>query len=147
MVKIICLLISLDVSSLTLQTEDVVVNLQENNSIVLNCTYHKDTNEHIPQGNIRWQKQIEGTFQDIAGFSHSGGLEPFISKDMQSLYKHRTDLIAPNTTLAAVMIIKDPDCHDKGIYRCYIKYLLENEDKIQTSGAFVEFSGKYIIFF
>lgn len=100
----------LDVFSLTLQTKDVVTISQEDNSIVLNCTYHKDAKEAISDRDIRWQKQIGDKFKDIAVFSPPIGPSPFVVKEMQPFYDNRTELIAPNSTLAAVLIIKDRSC-------------------------------------
>lgn len=131
-----------NVFSLTLQTKDVVTISQEDNSIVLNCTYHKESNEEISNRNIRWQKQIGDKFKDIAMFSLPGGPSPVVVKEMQPLYDNRTELIAPNSTLAAVLIIKNPVCSDEGIYQCKIVYFSDDSEKNQTSSSVVELEGK-----
>lgn len=100
-----------------MHTDDVAVS-QEDNSIILNCTYHKDSMEKISDRDIRWQKRIEGEFQDLAVFSPPGGIEPFLKSEKKPLYKNRTELIAPNISLVAVMVIRNPVCSDEGIYRC-----------------------------
>lgn len=127
-----------------MQTKDVVTVLQEDDSVILNCTYHKESTEDITSRNIRWQKEIENAFKDIAMFSQPGDKIPFIEKDMQPAYSNRTTLIAPNTSLSAVVIIKDPVCGDGGTYRCWIEYYSDNSEKIQTSRTVVEFDCKYI---
>lgn len=142
---VLILYFNLDVSSLTMHTEDVVAILQEDNSIVLNCTFHKDAKEDIAKRNIGWQKQINGGFEDIALFSPPGKQEPFIVKEKHPLYNNRTILVAPNTSMAAVMIIKDPDCSDEGIYRCWIKYFSDSSVKTKTSKTIVGFVGKYVL--
>lgn len=130
-----------------LQTEDVDINLQENNSIILNCTFQKDEKDFIFDGGIRWQKQIGGTYKNIARFSPPGSaLKPFTDIDMQPLYNSRTELIAPNTSLAAVMIIKDPVCSDEGTYRCLIEYIYDSSTEEQTSSSVVSFNGKFELF-
>lgn len=103
--------------------------------------------DHISDGNIRWQKQIGGIFTDIALFSPPGGLKPFIGGDMEPLYNNRTELIAPNTSLAAVMIIKNPICSDGGIYQCRIEYFNDTVPKVETSSSVVSFNGKFVGFF
>lgn len=126
-----------------METEDVVINLQEDNSFTLNCTY-KTSTEIILYGGIIWQKQINGTFKDIAFFSHAGGKPPFFEKEMETLYENRTELIGPNTSLSAVMIIKDPVCTDEGTYNCLIRYFYENSLKANTTPSLVVFNCKYI---
>lgn len=79
----------LGVYLLTLKTKDVI--FPESNSIILNCTYYKDNIEHIIDTHIRWQKLVGGEFKDIAVFSPPGGLEPFITKDMQQ-YIQQSDI-------------------------------------------------------
>lgn len=128
-----------------LQTDDVVANLQENNNIILNCTYEKDIKDHIGDNYIRWQKQIGGIFKDIAIFSPPGGLKPFIQKEMGPLYNNRTELIAPNTSLAAVLIIKNPFCSDGGIYQCRVEYFYDTLPKEETSSSVVSFNGKFVL--
>lgn len=136
-------LLDAHVSSLTMQTKDVFIS-QRDNRIILNCTYNKDIGEQIPAGSIRWQKQMGKTFEDIALFSPPGLSQPFIIKEMNKIYNNRTELIVPNTSMAAVMIINNPVCKDGGIYRCLIKYFSDNSEKNQTSGSVVKFIGKYI---
>lgn len=51
-----------------MKTEDVVIDLQKDNRITLNCTYYKDSTEDISNRDIKWQKQINGTFEDVAFF-------------------------------------------------------------------------------
>lgn len=139
--------VPLDVSSLTLQTEDVNVMLHKDTRIILNCTAHKDDNEEVLNSIIIWQKQSGDEFKDIATFFlYDGDPKHFIVKDMQPVYNNRTELIAPNNSLAAVMIIKDPVCSDNGEYQCKIEYYLDSEKKSQTSRSFVEFNGKYGLF-
>nr|XP_034318790.1 neural cell adhesion molecule 1-like [Crassostrea gigas] len=139
---IIFLVFEQNVSSLTIHTEDVVANLQEDNSVVLNCTYHKDAKEDIAKRSIGWQKQINGGFEDIALFSPPGKQEPFIVKEKHPWYNNRTILIAPNTSMAAVMIIKDPVCSDEGIYRCWIEYYTDSSVITKTSQTIVGFVAK-----
>lgn len=127
-----------------LQTEDVDVNLQENDNIILNCTYQKDEKNFISDGGINWQKQIGGTYRNIAIFSPPGSaLNPFIEREMQHSYNNRIELIAPNTSLAAVMIIKNPICSDEGTYRCMIEYIYGSSTKVKTSSSVVSFNGKF----
>lgn len=127
-----------------LQTEDVVANLEEKNSIILNCTYQKDEKDFISDGNIKWQKQIGGIFRDIAIFSPPGGaLKPFIPRDMQPLYNNRIELIEPNTSLAAVLIIKNPFCSDEGTYRCWIQYYYDSLEEEKNRSSVVSFNGKF----
>lgn len=73
-----------------MKTEDVVIDLQKDNRITLNCTYYKDSTEGISNRDIKWQKQINGTFEDVAFFSPPGGPAPFIKKEMEIFYKNRT---------------------------------------------------------
>lgn len=129
-----------------MHTENVVAILQDAKRIILNCTYENDTEEIISDRNIRWKKQIKGVFKDLALFSPPGGQIPFIYGDMQSLYSNRTELIAPNSSLSAVMIIKDPVCSDEGIYQCWIDYFSKSLVTILTSNSTVEFRGKYVFF-
>lgn len=129
-----------------METEDVVIDLQEDNNFTLNCTYHKDKAEYISDRGIRWQKQINGTFENVAFFSHAGGAQPYIRIEMKPFYENRTELIGPNgsnTSLSAVMIIKDPVCTDEGTYRCWIEYFDENSH-INTVSSVVVFNSKFI---
>lgn len=126
-----------------MHTEDFVAILQEDKSIILNCTFHKDSNEEISNRDIRWQKKIGGIYKDIAMFSLPGGPPPIIVKEMQPLYNNRTELITPNTSLAAVMIIKGPVCTDVGAYRCMIVYFSDASEKRRISDSVIEFNGTY----
>lgn len=129
-----------------MHTENVSAILQDAKRIILNCTYENDSMEIIWDGSIRWKKQIKGVFEDLAFFSPPGGLTPFINGYMQPLYSNRTELIAPNTSLSAVMIIKDPVCSDEGIYQCWIEYMSRGSVTRKTSLSMVEFRGKYGFF-
>lgn len=133
-----------EASSLTVKTEDVVFDLQKNNRIILNCTYNKDDTEEIYNRDIKWQKQINGSFEDVAFFSPPGGRAPTIQQKMENLYKNRTELIGPNTSLSAVMIIKDPVCIDEGTYRCWIKYFDVNSAFEEADSSVVVFNGMCI---
>lgn len=128
-----------------METEDIVTvtNLQEDNNFTLNCTYKKST-EVIPDGGIMWQKQINGTFKEIAFFSDAGVRPPFLEKEMKTLYENRTELIGPNTSLSAVMIIKDPVCTDEGTYKCLIRYFDEDSHEMKADSSVVVFNCKYI---
>lgn len=128
-----------------METEDVVINLQEDNSFTLNCTYHKGGWEDIQNRGIRWQKQINGTFEDLAIFSPPGGTPPYIQFQKKYIYENRTELIGPNTSLSSLMIIKDPVCTDEGTYKCVIVYYYPT-DKEHKNDAFsaVVFNGLYI---
>lgn len=138
--------IFLDVNSVTVKTEDIVVVSQENDSIILNCSFNKKSNEEF--ADIRWQKKL-GTYmeRDLAKFSLPGGPRPFIVKEMQDYYKNRTYLIGPNTSLVAVMIIKEPVCDDEGEYYCAIGYyysILKIHNR-KYSSSVVVFNGKDIL--
>lgn len=128
-----------------METEDVVINLQEDNSFTLNCTYHKDGEEDIQNRGIRWQKQINGTFEDLAIFSPGSKPPPYIPFEKKYIYENRTELIGPNTSLSSLMIIKDPVCTDEGTYKCLIVYYFP-PDKENKNDAFsvVVFNGLYI---
>lgn len=139
---IIFLFFEQNVSSLTIHTGNVALILGNDSRIILNCTYNKDATEDVYTRNIRWQKQIGDEFIDIGMFSQPGGLQPIIEKEMQPLYSNRTELIAPNTSLSAVMIIKDPVCSDEGIYRCWIKYFSDSSEKVQTNYSIVAYKAK-----
>lgn len=126
---------------MTLHTEDVIVILHKDSRIILNCTAHKDDNEDVVNRIIKWQKQSGNVFNNIATFLPSGYPKDFIVKDMQPVYNNRTELIAPNNSLVAVMIIKDPICSDEGTYRCLIEYYSDSAQKSENSRSFVEFNG------
>lgn len=129
-----------EASSLTMKTEDVVINLQEDNRITLNCTYNKDNNEVIANRYIKWKKLIDGAFKDVAIFSPPGGPTPFIKKEMENLYKNRTELIGPNISFSAVMIIKDLLCTDEGTYKCWIEYYVGNSNIQEEDSSVVKFN-------
>lgn len=122
-----------------MQTNDLV--LQENDSIILNCTYQIDVNTDISIVKIIWEKQFD-VFKDIAIFLTSGDQKSFIEKNMRDLYINRTCLIAPTTSLSAVMIINDSVCSDVGKYRCRIEYYADGLGRNQTSVSVVYFNGK-----
>lgn len=128
-----------------MHTENVSAILQDAKRITLNCTYEKDLKEKIADMNIRWKKQIKDKFKVLASFSPPGGIAPFINGDMEPLYSNRTELIAPNTSLSAVMIIKDPVCSDEGIYQCWIEYISKSSVTTNTSLSIVRFTGKYVL--
>lgn len=138
----------LDVSSLTLITEDVVVISKEDKNIILNCTYETNsTEEVIPDKNIRWRVKVKNIFKDVAIFSRPGGYQPYIASNMEDLYKQRTELIAPTPSkLSAVMIIKNPVCTDEGTYQCWIQYTVGMQEiiHVENKTTFVKFNGNYI---
>lgn len=130
---------------MTIETEDVVINLQEDNRITLNCTYRSNSTDVISERNIRWQKQINGTFIDVAIFSPPYGSPPYITENMQDVYINRTELIRPNNSFSAVMIIKDLLCTDEGAYKCSIKYFVGiSSEKEKAVSSVVVFNSKYI---
>lgn len=131
--------LTLGVYPLTLTTGDVI--FQQSDSIILNCTYHADSTEYISDRDIRWQKQIGYEFKDIAIFSPPGRAGPFIVKEMEPLYNNRIELIGPNTSLSAVMVIKHPLCSDKGVYQCRIDYFNSNSLETQTSRSIEVLNG------
>ena len=131
-------------TSLTLKTEDVVVNLQENTSVSLNCTFRKENYEEIRDRDIRWQKHFGNSFKDVAIFSPPGGREPYIDFAVQNVYINRTDLVAPNNSLSAIMIFTNLICDDEGIYRCWIHYFFENNEYDEYSNSSVIFTGKFL---
>lgn len=135
--------IFVDVSALTLNTDSIVHFSQENNIIILNCSYHLDGGEDVSNRDIRWQKKIGNEFKEIATFSPPGGQDPFFESGMGDFYKNRTELIAPNnnTSLSAVMIVRNSECTDKGMYQCKIEYY-SGGSQTETSSSFVEFIGK-----
>lgn len=91
---------------------------------------------------ISWQKKIGNEVKKIATFSPPGGQKPYFEPDMQDFYKNRTELIAPNnTSISAVMIIRNSGCTDEGMYQCRIQYFFEGS-KEKIGSSFVEFSGK-----
>lgn len=136
----------LDVYSLTIKTEDIVVISKEDEIITLNCTYHSNNSaEKISE--IRWRIRVKNVFKDVAIFYPSGLYEPFIAEEIVDLYKNRTVLIGPNTTqLSAVMIIKNPVCTDEGTYQCWIQYTIipSVTYHVTNDTTSVQFNGKYI---
>nr|XP_022289537.1 nectin-1-like isoform X1 [Crassostrea virginica] len=123
-----------NVSTLTLKTEDNDLHLHEETELVLNCTYHKKSNEDIENRDIRWQKWIGNNFKDVALFSPPGGTKPYINGIMESLYNNRTELIAPTeSSLSAVLILKELVCDDVGVYRCWVDYFSKNRNYELTS--------------
>ena len=134
-----------DVSPLTLNTEDISLHLHEETKLVLNCTYQKESNEEIRDRDIRWQKWIGNTFEDVGVFSPPGGREPIIAGEMGSLYNNRTEFIAPTDgSLSAVLILKDLICSDVGEYRCWVGYYFNGDSEL-TSLSTVAFKGKTIL--
>ncbi|XP_065933874.1 carcinoembryonic antigen-related cell adhesion molecule 6-like [Magallana gigas] len=125
------------ISSLTLMTKNVI--FEDGDSIILNCTYYKSDTEDISNRYIQWQKLIGDVFKKIALFSPPGGPWPYIPYEMLPFYNNRTELIGPNISLSAVMIIKDPMCSDQGVYRCWIEYYSGISVKEQTSDSVVKF--------
>lgn len=97
--------------------------------------FHKDLNTVFENstfesnGDIRWQKRIANKYKDIAMFSLPESPLSIDVKEMRPLSNNRTELIAPNTSRAAIMIIKNPICWDKGTYRCRIVYFSEASKK------------------
>ncbi|XP_078333007.1 uncharacterized protein LOC111099046 isoform X2 [Crassostrea virginica] len=130
---------NLDSSPLTLKTEDVGLHLHEE-KIVLNCTYSKETNEAIFIRSIRWKKQIGNTFKNLAFFTSPGGIQPFIEKEMESLYYNRTELIAPTGgSPSAILILKELVCNDAGEYQCLVDYVFDKTNYESTSPSTVAF--------
>lgn len=134
-------------SSLTLKTEKVVVISEDDQSVILNCTYQNSTDERILDTYIRWKRMVKNEFKDVAIFSPPGGANPFLDIEIEYLYKNRTELIAPKTSpLSAVMIIENPVCTDEGIYQCWIQYTVGNtiRDFVESANTSVQFDGKSV---
>lgn len=134
-------------SSLTLKTEKVVVISEDDQNVILNCTYQKSTDERILDSYIRWKRMEKNEFKDVAIFSPPGVAHPFLEKEIEYLYKNRTELIAPTISqLSALMIIKNPVCTDEGIYQCWIQYTVGTSTKyvVESANTSVQFDGKYI---
>lgn len=134
-------------SSLTLKTERAVVISEDDQNVILNCTYKKSNDEKLLDRYIRWKRMVKNEFKDVAIFSPPGGFDPFIEKTMEDLYKNRTELIAPTISqLSAVMIIENPVCTDEGIYQCWILYTVGNSVRpvVESANTSVQFDGKYI---
>lgn len=137
----------LDVSSLTLKTEKVVIS-EDDQNVILNCTYQKSNDERIVDTHIRWRIMLKNEFKDVAIFSPPGGADPFIEKTMVDPYKNRTELIAPTISqLSAVMVIKSPVCTDEGTYQCWIQYTVGDSVQlvVESANTSVQFDGKYIL--
>lgn len=62
-------------------------------------------------------------------FSLHGSPPPNVVREMQSLYNNRTELIAPNTSLAAVMITCIKGRYGS-VYRCMIIYFSDASEKV-----------------
>lgn len=134
-------------SSLTLKTEKVVVISEDDQNVILNCTYQNSTDERILDTYIRWKRMVKNEFKDVAIFSPPGVTNPFLEKEIEYLYKNRTELIAPTISqLSAVMIIENPVCTDEGIYQCWIQYTVgtSTKDVVESANTSVQFDGKYI---
>lgn len=128
--------------ALILKTDSIVYFSPENNIITLNCSYHLDSGESMRDRDIMWQKKKGNEVKVIATFSPPGGQEPYFEPDTQDFYKNRTELIAPNnTSISAVMIIRNSGCTDEGMYQCRIQYF-SGGSKEEIGSSFVEFSGK-----
>lgn len=135
-------------SSLTLKTERAVVISEDDQKVILNCTYKNSNDEKLLDRYIRWKRMVKNEFKDVAIFSPPGGFDPFIEKTMEDLYKTRTELIAPTISqLSAVMIIENPVCTDEGIYQCWILYTVGNSVRpvVESANTSVQFDGKYIL--
>lgn len=90
---------------------------------------------------------LKNKFKDVAIFSPPGGIDPFIEKTVEDLYKNRTELTAPTTSqLSAVMNLKNPACTDEATYQCWIQYTVGNsvEPVVESANTSVQFDGKYI---
>ena len=124
-----------------MKTEDVVVNLQDDTRISLNCTFQKENNEEIRDRDIRWQKHIGNSYKDVAVFSLPGGKEPYL---VSNEYNNRTDLFTPNNSLSAVMTITNLICDDEGVYRCWIHYFIGENEYTELSNSSVIFTGKFL---
>ena len=118
------------------------MNLQDDSRVSLNCTFRIENNEEIRDRDIRWQKQNGSSFEDVAIFSPPGGKEPYIDNAVEKIYNNRTDLVAPNNSLSAIMTITNLICDDEGVYRCWIHYFIENIEYSEYSDSSVIFTGK-----
>ena len=123
------------------------MNLQDNTRVSLNCTFRKENFEKIRERDIRWQKLISDSFKDVAIFSPPGGAEPFLAVDVENVYSNRTDLVAPNSSLSALVIISNVLCNDEGVYRCWIHYFnnVNFKEFDEYSNSSVIFTGKILI--
>ena len=141
-----CILQHAGATSLTLKTENVVVNLQDNTRVSLNCTFRKENFEEIENRDIRWQKLIRDSFEDLANISPPGGKEPYITAEVENVYGNRTDLVAPNSSLSALLIISNVICNDEGVYQCWIHYFynVNLKEFDEYSNSSVIFTGKIL---
>lgn len=139
---IVFVVLGRSVFALILKTDSIVYFSPENNIITLNCSYHLDSGESMRDRDIMWQKKKGNEVKVIATFSPPGGQEPYFEPDTQDFYKNRTELIAPNnTSISAVMIIRNSGCTDEGMYQCRIQYF-SGGSKEEIGSSFVEFSAK-----
>ena len=90
------------------------------------------------------KKQIGNSFKDVAIFSPPGGREPYIDSAIQNVYINRTDLVAPNNSLSAIMNMINLICDDEGIYRCWIHYFIGKNEYDEYSNSSVIFTGKFL---
>ena len=120
------------------------MNLQDDTRISLNCTFRNENNEEIRDRDIRWQKQIGNSFKDVTIFSPPGGKEPYIDYAVHNVYINRTDLVAPNNSLSAIMTIINLICDDEGVYRCWIHYFIGKTEYAEHSNSYVIFTGKFL---
>lgn len=77
-------------------------------------------------------------------FLPPNGIAPYITDIMENFYINRTELIGPNTSLSAVMIIKNHLCTDEGAFKCWIKYYVGILQKEKALSSLVVFKSKYI---
>ncbi|XP_062605532.1 E3 ubiquitin-protein ligase rnf213-alpha-like [Saccostrea cucullata] len=113
------------VTLLTISTSpELKVKFRSVTSLVLSCNYSVEHGESISDGEIKWQKQINNSFEDVAVFSPLGGQEPYIHPDMVSDLGNRTKLVTLNTNVysSATLVIHDVVCGDEGLYQCWIEY-------------------------
>ena len=70
-------------------------------------------------------------------------LQPFIEKEMESLYYNRTELVAPaDGSLSAILILKELVCVDAGEYQCLVDYIFDKTNRESKSLSTVAFKGK-----
>ena len=124
------------------------MNLQDNTSVSLNCTFRKENFEEIRDRDIRWQKLIRDSFENPAIFSPPGGTKPYINAEVENVNGNRTDLVvvAPNSSLSALVIISNVLCNDEGVYRCWIHYFnyVNSKEFDEYSNSSVIFTGKIL---
>ncbi|XP_062578877.1 carcinoembryonic antigen-related cell adhesion molecule 6-like [Saccostrea cucullata] len=136
----------LGVTLLSISTSpEVKVKFRSDTSLFLSCNYSFDHGERISDREIKWQKQINNSFVDVAVFSPPGGQEPYIHK-MATALANRTTLITSNTSVSssATMIIHDVVCSDEGLYRCWIEYfvVVDSTDEQKKSSSAVTFEAE-----